>query len=202
MMFTAGGFVFKTFYSRNTTQGVCGMGSDFGGVGFFWFGFLFVLGVFVWLVVLLIFRYGFVISWFWWGFFPQKKPYIPNFCLGRIGIIRVILLALCYLLCYSQLPGWQHWLCYTERDQTRAANSTGMWYFSPLLLPVEWRNVIETAEDMRFVDGISDYFMENLARKAREGNTRVVLILRMPQTWLGTLWVKSSCVTATIIFWD
>lgn len=47
---------------------------------------------------------------------------------------------------------------------------------------MEWRNVIETAEDMRFVDGISDYFMENLARKAREGNTRVVLILGMPQT--------------------
>lgn len=129
------------------------------------------------------------------GFFSQKKLYLSNFCLGRIVIVGVIVLALCYLLCYSQFPGWQHWLCYTETDQTRAANSGGMWYFSPL--PVDWINVIETAEDRRFVDAISDYFMENINRKAREGNTRAVLILRMPKTWLGTLWVKSKGVTAT-----
>lgn len=47
---------------------------------------------------------------------------------------------------------------------------------------MDWINVIEPVEDRRFVDAISDYFMENLARKAREGNTRVVLILRMPKT--------------------
>lgn len=47
---------------------------------------------------------------------------------------------------------------------------------------MDWINVIETAEDRRFVDAISDYFMENINRKAREGNTRAVLILRMPKT--------------------
>lgn len=152
------------------------MASVSGGVG------VFSVFCFVCLLVLLIFRCGFVLSWFSWGFFSQKKPSIPKFCLGRIWIVGVIVLSLYYLLCYSQLPEWQHWLCYTEKAQTRAANSTGMWYFSPLPLSVDWINVRETAEDMRFVDAISDYFMENLARKAREGNTRVVLILRMPKT--------------------
>lgn len=141
---------------------------------------------------------------FWW-YFSQRKPYIPKFCLGRMGIVGVIVLTLCNLLCYSQLRGWQHWLCYSERDQIGAENSTGMWYFSPLPLPVDRINVIETAEEMRFLDAISGYCMENLARKAREGKTRFVLVLRMPKTWLtwlGTLWVKSNCVTATIILWD
>lgn len=66
------------------------------------FGFL---GVFFCVVGL---KCGFVLCWFWWGFFSQKKLYLSNFCLGRIVIVGVIVLALCYLLCYSQFPGWQH----------------------------------------------------------------------------------------------